>query len=198
MRNPASTRQRLLEAAIEVFARKGYHGAVVEEIVRASETSKGAFYFHFPSKQDLFLALVDDLVERLSQRVETAIARQRGGVDKVTAALQTVLEAFASHRQIAKILLIDIAGVGPAIDRKLLETHTRLARLIQRHLDRAVAEGDIPPLDTTITAFAWLGAINEVVIRWLYTGQPDPLDRALPTLRALLLRSIGLQPPTEG
>ena len=43
----------------------------------------------------------------------------------------------------------------------------------------AITDGDIAPLDTEITAYAWMGALNEVVIRWIYTGEPDP-ERAFP------------------
>jgi hypothetical protein len=54
-----------------------------------------------------------------------------------------------------------------------------------------VTSGDIPPIDTEVVAYAWMGAINDVVIRWVYTGQPAP-ERILPTLRTMLLRSIGI------
>ncbi|MCL5958703.1 MAG: TetR/AcrR family transcriptional regulator [Chloroflexi bacterium] len=187
-----STRERILEAAMEVFAQKGYHGAIVDDIVRASDTSKGSFYFHFPNKQGIFLALVDQLSKLLAQQVEAAIAGRHGGVNKVDAAICTVLQTFAEHRKLAKLLLVEAVGLGQAFDRKLLEVHARFAQIIKGHLDRAVEDGDIPPVDTEIAAYVWLGAISEVVIRWLYTGQPEPLEQALPTLRILLLRSIGV------
>ena len=65
-----ATRQRILEAATEVFSEKGYHGAAVDDIVRESQTSKGSFYFHFPSKQDIFFALVDRLASSLTRSAE--------------------------------------------------------------------------------------------------------------------------------
>ena len=46
-----ATRERILHAALTVFARKGYHRALVDDIVRASRTSKGAVYHHFPNKE---------------------------------------------------------------------------------------------------------------------------------------------------
>ena len=63
--------------------------------------------------------------------------------------------------------------------------------MIQEHLNQAVAEGDIPLVDTEVVSIAWMGAINEVVIRWVHTGQPEP-DRIAYTLRTTLLRSIGV------
>ena len=53
-----ATRDRILSAALEVFAGKGYHRAIVDDIVRASGTSKGAVYHHFPNKEAVFIALV--------------------------------------------------------------------------------------------------------------------------------------------
>jgi len=55
-----ATRDKILQAALQVFAEKGYHRALVDDIVRASHTSKGAVYHHFPNKEALFLALVDE------------------------------------------------------------------------------------------------------------------------------------------
>lgn len=188
------TKRRILEAAADVFAEKGYYAAAVDDIVRASDTSKGSFYHFFPNKQGIFLALVDHMYALLLRRVEAAIEQEQGALSKVDAALRTVLAEFAKRRRLARILLIEAAGLGHAFNDKLFQLHAGFAGLIKRYLDRAVAEGSIKPLDTELAAYMWLGAINEVVTRWIYTGQPDPLDKALPELRAMLLRSIGADP----
>lgn len=63
-RRPEETRQRLLEAAVGVFARNGYERATVDEIVREAGFSKGAFYVHFESKDDLFWAMLEERITR--------------------------------------------------------------------------------------------------------------------------------------
>src|SRR5512147_3200557 len=105
MATPA-TRDRILQAALEVFAQKGYHRALVDDIVHASRTSKGAVYHHFPNKEALFLALVDELAGRLAAAVATAIGSAHGALGKVEAALTAGLETFARHRDLARILLL--------------------------------------------------------------------------------------------
>ncbi len=185
-----ATRLRILDAATEVFSEKGYHGSAVDDIVKASRTSKGSFYFHFPSKQDIFFALVDRLIAAMARSTEEAIAREKGALAKVTAALDTVFHTFSQHRSLAKILLVSGVGLGRAFDERLLSIHARFAGAIKAHLDEAVAEGSIPPMDTELTAYVWMGAVNEVIVRWLYTGKPEPLEGALGSLRELLLRSI--------
>lgn len=192
------TRERLLEAATQVFAEKGYYAAAVDDIVQVSQTSKGSFYHFFPSKQEIFFALVDRLSERLISRIEQAIATHKGALHKVDAALQAVLDEFSRHRRIARILFVEAVGLGHAFNEKFFEVHSKFARLIEGYLQKAVEEGDIPPVDTRLASFAWFGAINEVVISWLYTGQPADLQEVLPSLRSLLLRSIGAPIDREG
>jgi AcrR family transcriptional regulator len=191
-RDKEATRQRILDAAEEVFAEKGYHGAVVDDIIRLSNTSKGGFYFHFPSKQGIFLALLDALAPRLMGAVDLAIARETTAAGKVDAALRTVLEQFARHRRLSKIFLVEAVGLGHGFDEKIMAVRGQFAAMSQRYLDLAVAEGAIAPLDTDVAARAWFGAINEVVLRWLIVPNPPSLEQALPTLRALLLRSVGM------
>lgn len=184
------TKDRILAAAMQVFAAKGYHGAVVDDIVDASATSKGAFYHYFASKQDIFLTLMDSLATLVEQGAETAIASQQGALAKIEAALRVVLETAAEQRDLAKILLVEAVGLGPGLETKRLEIHRRFAAVIKRHLDGAVTDGSIPAQDTLLTSVAWIGAINEVVSLWLITEERPLLDY-LPGLRALLLRSIG-------
>lgn len=185
------TRDRILSAAVKVFSNKGYHDTRVDEIVEESDTSKGAVYFHFPSKQRIFLAIVEEFTGLLEKKLLEAIEREPDGVRRVNAALQIGLETFGKYRSIAKIFLVQAIGLGQAFEEKRLEILARFAAVIKSYLDQAVSEGDIPPLDTEVAAYAWIGAINEVVIRWVHTGQPEP-ERVLPTLRTILLRSIGV------
>jgi TetR/AcrR family fatty acid metabolism transcriptional regulator len=191
-RDKDATRQRILDAAEEVFAEKGYHGTVVDDIIRVAKTSKGGFYFHFPSKQGIFLALIDVLAPKLMAAVDRAIEDEPTATGKVEAALHIVLEQFSRHRRLSKILLVEAVGLGHGFDEKIVEIHGQFASMIQRYLDLAVAEGVIEPLDTNVAGYAWFGAINEVVVRWLVTPNPEPIESALPTLRALLLRSVGM------
>lgn len=185
------TRQRILDAAIDVFSRKGYHDAKVDDIVELSGTSKGSVYFYFPSKQHIFLALTDEFARLLQEGLVKAITEEEEGIRRVNAALKSCLTIFGEYRHLAKIFLIQAAGLGEAFEEKRLEIHGRFVQVIQLYLEQAVKDGDIPPVDTEIASLAWMGAINELVIRWVVTGHPEP-ERALPALRTVLLRSIGV------
>src|SRR3989338_771981 len=109
----AATREKILEAALSVFAQKGYHRVIVDDIVRASGTSKGAVYHHFPNKEALFLALVDEFSSPLAPPAAEAIAGEHGALKKVEGALRAALETFARYRELARILLLEAVSMGP-------------------------------------------------------------------------------------
>ena len=101
-----------------VFAEKGYHDTAMDEIVRRTEISKGGVYFHFPSKEELFFALMDDLANRLVRRVETNMAKQPRALDKLDVALTTVLESLSQRRRLARLLLLQGYSMGNAFDKE--------------------------------------------------------------------------------
>jgi AcrR family transcriptional regulator len=176
-----------LDAAAEVFAERGFHGGAVDEIVRRSNASKGTFYFHFPHKQGVFTALLTHLVDRLLAHVESRVASESDPVRRLDLALGVLVDAFAERRRLARLLLVEAVG----LEERMVGIHGRFVTLIARHLDDAVASGAIPAQDTELAATAWMGAMNEVVLRWLYSDTAPCLSETLPALRALLLRSVG-------
>ena len=149
-------------------------------------------YHHFPNKEALFLALVDELSARLAESIAEAIAGAHGALGKVEAALRAGLLTFAQHKDLARILLLESVSLGAAYEAKRAEVHGRFADLIRGYLDEAVSEGAIAPLDTRVATLAWVGAVNELVIQWLHGGEPDLLTRVVPALTPMLLRSIGV------
>jgi AcrR family transcriptional regulator len=184
------TRTRILEAAVKVFATKGYHDTKVDDIVSESSTSKGSFYFYFPSKQDIFLALSDTFADLLESKITQAMEKEAHGMQQMDSALRSSLGLFTQYRGLAKIALVQAVGLGAVFEERRRAINKRLTTLIQTRLERAAADGSIPPLQAEITARAWVGALNEVVIHWIYTGTP-PLEDSLPALKGFLLRSIG-------
>jgi AcrR family transcriptional regulator len=190
--NPDAAKARILDAALDVFASKGYHDARLDEIVEEAQTSKGAIYFHFPNKERLFLALVDQFADLLERRVTEAITHEEAGMARVRVALATCLDTFGRYRRPAKLLLVQAVGLGAAFENKRNEINDRFARLIETYLQEAIAIGDIPPVDTEVVAYAWMGAMYGVIIRWVYTGEPES-EQIMGTLLPMLLRSVGFE-----
>ena len=190
-----NARERILNTATDVIARRGYSAAGIQEIVKLSGTSKGSFYFHFPSKEKMVMALFERMSQKLIDKVYRTIEKEPTPLHRVAASIDTLMAVFAGKRTIAHVLLLNIAGNGKAIDRKFLPIREKFSALIEQELDAAVAAGQIEAVDTALVARMWVGSIREVIYDWLITGKPAPLTLATPALRATLLRSIGAADP---
>lgn len=183
----------ILDAALGVFSRKGYREAAVDDIAAAAATSKGGVYFHFPSKQAIFLALLDRTAALLRARIEAAVAAEADPLARADAALGVVLETFGSHRTLARLFFGEGLGAGRELHERMAALRAEFAELISAHLDEAVRSGRVPPIDTAVAARVWFGALNEVLTRWALSERPEPLEGTLWTIRAMLLRSIGAE-----
>jgi AcrR family transcriptional regulator len=184
--------ERILEAALRVFTQKGYHEAAVDDIAADAETSKGGIYFHFPTKQAIFLALLDRTAALLRSKVEEAIRREPEPLARADLALSVVLETFGSHRTLSRLFFVEAFGAGREFQERLAELRASFSGLIEEHLEEALRQGAIPPLDTRLASQVWFGALNEVVTRWVLDEQPRPLEEAYPGLRRMLRQSIGV------
>ena len=186
--------ERILDSALRVFSQKGYCEAAVDDVAAEAATSKGGIYFHFPTKQAIFLALLDRTAALLRSKVEAAIAPEPDPLARAELALEVVLETFGSHRTLARLFFVEALGAGREFNERMAELRADFSALIRRHLDEAVRQGRIGPLDTAVASQVWFGALNEVLTRWALAERPEPLEDVLPTLRPMLMRSIGAEP----
>ena len=194
--NASNTRERILDAAVDVLAQRGYSAAGVQEIIDRASTSKGSFYFHFPSKEKMVTALVDQMSQKLVKKVQDSTYHQPTPLHRVSAGIGALIATFSRQRKVAQVLLLSIMGHGKAMDRKFLPMRERFSELIKEQLDAAVAQGQIEPVDTGLVARMWIGSLHEVILHWLSTGQPSPLTNVTPALQTALLRSVGADPAT--
>ncbi|MEL6407968.1 MAG: TetR/AcrR family transcriptional regulator [Chloroflexota bacterium] len=184
-----STKDRILDAALSIFSNKGYYDTRLDEIADESQSSKGSIYFHFPNKERLFISLVDQFADVIERNVTEAIEEHPAGMQRVQVAIEAVLDTFGKYRRPAKILLVQAVGLGNVFEKKRMEVTDRFAGLIQTYLQEAIETGDIAQVDTEVVAHAWMGAIYNVVIQWVHTGEPEP-ERIMDALVPLLLKSV--------
>ena len=187
-----SRHERILDAALDVFARAGYQQATVDEIASTARTSKGGIYFHFPGKDAIFLALLDRSADLLLAKVAERMSAQADPIARVDAALLALVEMFGSHRALARLFLVEARGAGPRFHARLSDVQARFMLFLRQQLDEAIQQGLVSPFDAEVASQAWFGALHQVVTTWALAEQPRPLAETYPHLRSLLLRSIGL------
>jgi AcrR family transcriptional regulator len=181
----ASTRAKLLEAARTLFARNGYAGVATEEIVRRAGVTRGALYHQFPAKEDLFLAVYEQVERELTEGVE----RQLGEVTSPFAALRDGVRVFLEAcraPEVQRIVLLD----GPAVLgwerwREVAERYG--LGLMEAVIAAAVEAGEIVPVAVGPLAHLLMGALDEAAL--LIARDPAAVE-TVPAIFELLLDGL--------
>ena len=138
--------------------------------------------------------MIDKLANSLEQATIKKIDQKTNIVNQINTPLNTLFDLISKYKNLTKLVLTTSNISSPIINEHLFNIHERFANFIKINLDKAMKDHSITPINTKITAYAWLGAINEIIINWIHNDKNIPLETTLPELRNLLLRSIGLIP----
>jgi AcrR family transcriptional regulator len=143
------TRTRILDAALEAFARYGYDGTSVSEICRRAEVTKGGFYHHFPSKQAVFL----DLMERWLGDVDSGLELLRSGAETVP---EELLQMSAMVHQVFQdaggklpifLEFLTKAGQSPAVWQATVAPFRKYQAFFAHLIEEGIAEGSLRPVN---------------------------------------------------
>ncbi len=157
----AGGRERLLAAAACLFAAKGYAATSVRDILKAAKVTAPVLYYHFGSKEGLFIGLFRHGIEMFDAEVAEALAGARTAGAKVRAFCRAHIEVhrrFANLRRVVEAALAGPASAAPRLDVKKPFAHiiTQLADLVSA----AVKSGEFHRCDPTAAALALLGAVE--------------------------------------
>jgi TetR/AcrR family transcriptional regulator, cholesterol catabolism regulator len=147
----------LLDAAASQFAERGYHATSMRDLAAATAMTPGAIYFHVASKQALLLAVYEEGVQRILDRVETAVAAERepwARLEKAVAAhLESILDASAYARVVIRILPTDAREIAA----ELKELRDRYEARFRRYFSAISLPREH---DATLARLSLLGAMN--------------------------------------
>jgi AcrR family transcriptional regulator len=168
----AERRQQILSAARDVFSRRGYHAAKIDEIVGAAGIARGTFYLYFEDKRAIFEEIVDRTIARIGMsivRVDPHDAA-RSVADQVRENIRRTVGILLEDRATTKILLSDALGVDPAFDRKLLSFYDEISTLLESSLRDGQALGIVSDGDVRLMSWLMMGALKEVMFQIVQRG----------------------------
>ncbi len=187
-------RTAMMQAAVRVFAERGYHTATIRDIVKEAEVAIGTFYFYFPDKETLFVHLYEETADFLIQAIGQAINSRTTFSKQAHAALQAYMSIAVYEPAIVQMLLVGGVGAVPSLTVKRTAFRERLINAWQRPLDQAIGKLEMPQQNSRRTAEALSGAFDEVILNLL--AQPDPQsesDGALQDMINFAIRATGFR-----
>ncbi|MDX1615051.1 MAG: TetR/AcrR family transcriptional regulator [Candidatus Promineifilaceae bacterium] len=193
-RKKDAKRAAMMQAALRVFAEKGYHTATIRDIVGSADVAVGTFYFYFPDKETLFVYLYDETADFLVQAVQQAINTRKTFVRQVAAAVQAYVNLALYEPAIVNLLLVSGVGAVATLVERRAAFRQRLVAAWQKPLEEALAAGQIAPQDTRRSAQGVAGALDEMILSLL--EQPDPereAAAAVEDISQFVLRAAGFR-----
>ena len=158
-----ATRGRLVDAARELFAERGYSDVGTEEIVRRAKVTRGALYHHFDGKRDLFRAVHEGLEQRLAEDIGAKIAAEAEAGTDARAVLELGARAFldaCEEPELARIALVEAPAVLGWAEWREIDERYGLG-LVTGALELAMGTGLMKHRPVKPLAHLLLGAMGE-------------------------------------
>lgn len=195
----AVTRASVLKAALSVFSSKGYAAATLDDVARTARVTRGAIYWHFKSKADLYNTLIDELSARGAELVQQAVAE--GGtfleiLRRVFLRQCALIEDDKEARAVMELALFK-TGVDPDLQagrRKQLEAGKALLNGITAAMQQGIALGVLrDDLDPADMARAFIAFENGAIQLWLTTPRSFSLKASAEAFADILVTGLQKQ-----
>lgn len=185
----AERRARLVEAAVKVYGAVGYHSATVRAICAEAGLTERYFYESFEKGEALLAAAYLSVMERLSGEVMSAIAQLAPPAEMgtlVRTALHTYYTLLRENPAEARVFLVEILGVSPAVDQIYWDSIRGISLAILRFVPGATERVQAAGLDIDLFADGLIGAVVQIALGWVRSGYAQPVEIAVETAVAIL------------
>ncbi|MEH0108127.1 TetR/AcrR family transcriptional regulator [Tersicoccus sp. MR15.9] len=180
-------RRQLLAAAHHVFVTNGYHAAAMDEIAVSAHVSKPVLYQHFPGKHELYLALLDEHLARLTTQLKRALTTAETNRERVRNSIAAYYEFVARDDQAHRLVFESDLLNDTAVAARLEEFQRAYADAV----GRVIVEDTDLPLDQAVMLGRTLTGLAQVSARyWVQTGGIDQAT-AVDLISRLAWRGIG-------
>jgi len=162
--DPVATRKAVIEAAVKLFSLQGYAQTPVQQIVETAGLTKGAFYHHYESKEDVLLSIRDEIASRLLQNAIDAIEKYDTPQDQLRELVRTGVISVVKYKAYVTVYFQEFRALSKRGLAKIREQNDRQVEIMRDIISRGKEEGafsqniDIRVLTATIPA----------IINWAY------------------------------
>ncbi|MEW6205000.1 MAG: TetR/AcrR family transcriptional regulator [Pseudomonadota bacterium] len=169
-------RERLLAAALELFARQGYSRTTIEALCSEAKVTARHFYQLFDSREAILRALYDNIIADLRAGVLKAMSAPELNLsEQIPLAVSAMVHHYLEDARHARVGVLEVVGVSPQMEARRREAIHDMAGLIEAYLGSLVERGDLPKRNYHLVSVALVGGINELLAEWLTLENPPDI-----------------------
>jgi len=170
----AIRRRQVLTVASELFAKKGFEATSIRDIATAAGMMSGSLYYHFASKEDLYVAVQDASISKIYNAVASAIETDAAPWERLETAAIAHVEAMLD-RSGFRVLVTPL--FPPGLDKAVRDALVAQRDRFERMMEKVIADLPLPDsIDRRIFQRHYLGAINWIPVWYDYDGSAAPAD----------------------
>lgn len=189
-------KSRIMDAALQVFVKQGFSNARMDDIVEESGMSKGAIYYHYKSKKDLFLELIDHWETHTFPDFYVKSGQERTASDTLRGFALEVADIFENRKYVflAEIEFWALANRDEDVRDRSRQLYEKILRLFEKVLDKGVREGEFNGINTKMCAFTIMTGLQGVNWFGIFTSNDFSARDYLVEVMEFLIRGFNLQP----
>ena len=167
-------RERIVEAAIEVFAEKGFAAARISDIAKGANVADGTIYLYFRNKEDLLLTIFEEKMEDILRDLDTALEGLVDPVDRMRAYARAHFHQLRTHPSLAQVLQIELRQSTRFVRQYRPERLWQYLGVFEALIRDGQASGRLrASLDPFLATWAFFGALDELSIQWVLARKRD-------------------------
>lgn len=191
-RRSKDKRDRILKAAVKVFAKNGFHATRVSEVAKAAGVADGTIYLYFKSKEELLVSLFEDRVSKLLTFMRESLPKTEGAPQRLRAVIDMQLGLLEGERDLAEVITVIIRQSTRLMKEFAAPQFLAYLDAIAKIVQDGQASGDFrTDVSPHIAARAIFGALDGITLTWaLGRAEQGALGRAATQLSDVLLRGL--------
>ena len=193
-REKQKRREEILLAAITVFAEKGFDAATLDDIAEKAEFSKGAIYGYFENKDDLFLSLIENGLNNLSEIIKSVVEESSSPIEKIKNLIQKILVYLEENKDFFRIFAPERGGFTekkhPEALKRILPKHQKNIEMITKVMKEGIRMGKLKKVEPRILTFAFFGLIHSSVGRWVMEGKKKSISENAKIITTIFLDGV--------
>lgn len=193
-------RERILRAAIKVFASQGFYATRVSEIAKAAGVADGTIYLYFKNKDHVLISIFEDRMSQLLEVLRTEIDKGKDTADKLRRVIRLQLGLLEGQRELAEVVTVNLRQSSELLKQYAAPLFSQyleiIAGVIKLGQQEGVLRGDLNP---RIVARSLYGALDGIALTWTLTdGDPNNLRKAANQYASLFLEGLIERPNGTG
>jgi TetR/AcrR family fatty acid metabolism transcriptional regulator len=187
---------QIVEAAIKVFAKKGFYNAKVSEIAREANVADGTIYLYFKNKDDILISMFEEKMGQIIQQMVAELSKITDPAEKIRTFIAKHLQLVKENKYLAEVIQIELRQSSKFMRRyvpiKFLEYLDIIASIIEEGKLSGIFRKDVIP---AVAKRAIFGALDEMSLYWVLARKPKySLEDTIDQMSRMFIQGLASSP----